>query len=184
MRELASVRVEINDQQQVFERLRGLVYIPVRIRDHGRTVKHQRILSADDVEVGDGGFVLFDTRAQQVITLRVLLTFERRRIRHQHDLRARRNSRSHRIRVPNVFANDQANLDAIHFKNTIFTIRIHHEITTFIEHGVVRQFALAVGVLNASIAQHAGRVVNHSAGRFSPTDDRRNACDVLRQCFN
>jgi len=135
----------------------------------------QRILPADHVEVGQRGAKaidpgLGDALRQQGIPLRVLVALERRGVRHQHQLRARRGGLRQRLREPQVLADHQAHAHAIDLEYARPAIGVDIEIAALVEHGVVRQLALAVGGLDATVAQYAGGVVDHRAGRLRPAD--------------
>lgn len=152
--------------------------IAIGVGHHRRAIEHQRILPADHVEIGNRRAGLAGALRQQVVALRVLVAFERRGIRHQQQLRALRHGRGHRLGEPQVLADHHADRHALDLEHAIVAIRIDVEIAALVEHRVVRQFALAVGLLDAAVAQHAGGVVHHAARRLRPTDHGDDAAHV------
>ena len=74
---------------------------------------------------------------------------------------------------------------ALHVEYAGTAIRVHVEVTALVEDRVIGQLALAVRGFNASITQHAGRVVDHAARRLRPTDHGhgalRGSCDPLHR---
>ena len=147
----------------------------VAIGQHRATVEHQRVLSADHVEVGDGAAGLLRALRQQVIATCVLVTFERRGVRHQHQLGTGFARLVQRLGKPQVLADDQADRHAIDLEHAGSAVGVDIKIATLVEHRVVGQLALAVGGDDLAVAQHAGRVVQHGAGRFRPANHRGDA---------
>ena len=133
-------------------------------------VEHHRVLAADQVQVDQGGTGFAGALGQQRIALGVLAALERRGIGHQHQLRAGSHGVGQRLGVPQVLAHDHPDRHALDFEHAHTAIRIDLEVAALVEHGVVGQLALAVGGLDPAIAQHAGGVVEHAAGRFGPAD--------------
>ena len=113
----------------------------------------------------------------------MLVALERRGIGHQHQLRARRHGLGQRLGEPQVLADDQADLHAIDLEHAVVAVRIDVEVAALVEHGVVGQLALAIGVRDGAVAQHAGGVVDDRAGRLRPADDGDDAVACRRDAL-
>lgn len=158
----------------------------VAIGHHRGAIEHQCILPAHDVEIGNGCPALACAFGQQCIALRMLAAFVWRGVGHQHQFGAGLHGVGQRLGEPEVFADHHAHLHALDRDHAVLAIRVHVEITTLVEHRIVRQFALSVGGFDAPIAQHAGGVIDHAAGALWPADHRhdtargsRNPCQRL-----
>ena len=85
-----------------------------------------------------------------------LVQMERRSVQHTQDLRTGAGGSLGRLFEPGVFADQQANPQALHLNHQRRQPRVaaRHEIATLVEHLVVGQLTLAVGALHAPIHQH------------------------------
>ncbi len=100
----------------------------------------------------------------------MLAALVRRRIRHHHQLRAGAHGVGQRLGEPQVLADQQADRHTVDLEHAAAAIRIDIEVAALVEHRVVGQLALAVGLLDQPVAQHAGSVVDHRAGRLWPAN--------------
>ena len=89
---------------------------------------------------------------------------ERRGIGHHDQLGAVGDRVGQRFGEPKILTDEDADLDALDLDNARAAIRIDLEVATFVEYRIVGQLALAIGCLNAAIAQDADRVVDDRAG--------------------
>ncbi|ETC87142.1 hypothetical protein XHC_3373 [Xanthomonas hortorum pv. carotae str. M081] len=160
----------VHHQPLIDERGSGRMHGAVGIGHHRCAVEHQRVLPADHVEIGNRRPALAGALGQQGIALRVLAALVRRGIGHQHQLGAGLHGLCERLGKPQVLADHHAHLHALDRDHAVVAIRIHVEIAALVEHRVVGQLALAIGRRDASVAQHAGCVVDHAAGTLRPAD--------------
>ena len=125
-----------------------------------RAIKDQLILAADLVGkqvrhagLGPGG--------ECRVTLNIDGAPPRRGIRDQQNLGACLGQGRWHPRVPNVLANRDPNLDAIHVDDFMITFtRIENAL--FIEHAIVWQFAFVVAQANTAICKQQSRVMKLS----------------------
>jgi hypothetical protein len=75
-----------------------------------------------------------------------------------------------RLGEPQVLADQHAQLHALELEHAVAAVRVDHEVAALVEHRVVGQLALAVGALDAPVAQDAGGVVDHRARALRPAD--------------
>ena len=164
----------------ILERARRRMHVAVAIGDDRRAVEHHRVLPADDVEVRQRAPGFAHAIGDQRVALRMLVAFERRGVGHQHQLRARFHRARQRLGEPQVFADHHADARAVDFEHARLAIGIDVEVAALVEHRVVRQFALAIGLFDHAVAQHARGVVDDRAGGLRPTDDGDDARRGLR----
>ena len=171
--------VEVHHQPLVVERDGRRMHGAVGISDDRGTIEHQRILAADDVDVGQGHTALATALGQQRVALAMLAALVGRGVGHHDDLGAHARGVVERLGEPQVFADHHAHLHTVDLDHAGPAVGVDVEIPPLVEDVVVGQFPLAVGALDLAAAQHAGRVVEHAAGRFGPADDRDDAVHVL-----
>ena len=164
----------------ILECARRRMDVAVAVGDDRRTIEHHRVLAADDVEVGQRASRFAHAIGDQRVALRVLVAFERRGVGHQHESRARFHRARQRFGEPQVFADHHADARAVDVEDAGLAIGIDVEVTALVEHRVVGQLALAIGLLDRAVAQHARGVVDDRAGRLRPTDDSDDARRGLR----
>ncbi|MNS87869.1 hypothetical protein D3C72_1218250 [compost metagenome] len=147
----------------------------ITVGHHRCTIEHQGILAAHHVEVGDGRAAFAGTCSQHRIALGMLAALVGRSVGHHHQLRTGTHRIGQRLGEPQVFADQQAHRNAINLEHAAATVRVDIEVAALVEHRVIGQLALAVGLLHQAITQHAGRVVDHGTGRLRPTDHSSDA---------
>jgi hypothetical protein len=160
---------------------------PSGIGDQRAAVEHHRVLAADAVDVGDGDPEVAAGLLQQRVAAPALVALERRGVDRQDHLGAGGHGRMQRLGEPHVLADEQAECDALEFEHAVAAVRVDHEVAALVEHRVVGQLALAVGALDAAVAQDAGGVVDHRTRALGPADDggdatgrgRRDPCHRL-----
>lgn len=174
-------RIEIGDQQVIFERTCGDMDRAVGIGEHRSAVIDHRILAADEIDIGQGDAGLGHPHRQQLVAPRVLAVLERRGIRHDHDFGTVGDRIGQWLGKPEILADDDANLDGVDLDNTRSAIGIDLEISALVEHGIVRQLAFAISRLDMTAAQHADRVVDDRAGRLWPSHHRDDPVHIGSQ---
>ena len=162
----------------LFEGPGGTVDGAVAIGQHGRAVVDHRVLSTDHVDVGQGHPGFGNAGAKQGIAAGELVMFEWRGIGHDDEFGAASSGFGHGFGEPEVLADHDTNAHALDLDHAGATVRIDLEIAAFVEHGVVGQFALAIGRRDAAVAQDAGRVVDDGTGRLRPADDGDDSAHV------
>ncbi len=162
--------VVLHHQPLVDEGSSSRVHRAITVGHHRGTVEHQRVLAANHVEVSDGCPALAGTCSQHGVALGVLC--HARTAKHSAPPPAahRRAWCRPAARQTQVLADQQADRNAIDLEHTAAAIRIDIEVAALVEHGVVGQLTLAVGLLDQAVTQHAGGVVDHRASRLRPAD--------------
>ncbi len=138
-------------------------------------IEGERVLPAHHVDVQQGRAGFAGALGQQRVALGVLAAFVWGRIGDHHQLGTVAHGIGQRFGEPQVFADQHAHGYALQLEHAAAAIRVDVEITAFVEHRIVGQFALAVGVQHLAVAQHAGGVVDHCPGGLGPANHRGDA---------
>ncbi len=157
---------EIGDEQFFRERGRPRHQLALGIEHHAATVEHQLVLAAHLVDVGERAAGIGGTRGEHALARVRLAGVERRAVDVDVQLGATGGLLGQRAGgAPDVFADADAHL---HPTDDVQLVRVAgvagREVALFVEHGVVRQQALAVGAQHLATGAHRGGVVEVAIG--------------------
>ncbi len=149
--------VEVDDGDRFVPRGKLLRQRPVRVEHERRAIEHQLVLPADAIDVHDGQARLAGARDGLLAAQRLLARVVRRAIGDQQHLRAGHLRARGGRGKPDVFADDEAEAQAVDVEHARRIAR--REVALFIENRVVGQALLAIDLRDAAVADDRHRVV-------------------------
>ena len=169
------VEVDVRDQQLLFELSAAGEHAAFGVAHERVAVEHELVLAADRVQVGDGDQVVGGARGDHARPVEGLPAVVGRGVDVDAELGA---AERHRIErqagIPDVFADADAERDWVGPGRAVdghSTAR--REVAFLIEHAVVGQAALVVGVDPAAIDEQGGGVVSIAIAPIHEADRPR-----------
>jgi hypothetical protein len=173
--------LDLDELQRLDEERRAIHQFALAAHGHGAAVEDQLVLAAGDVHVDDRQAGLGIALAQHRLAPGELARVVGRAVDRQQHLRPRGGRAARRLGTPEVLADGDAELDALHLHHAGLRARL--EVALLVEHAVVRQGLLAVDDGRAVRPQQDGAVVDGVAVVLGIADEDGHAVQALAEAL-
>ena len=155
----------LSKQHFFFKSWRTRRHAAIGVQSKRAPLEHHLVLPAHQVGVDQGQAGFLHALAHHLLALATLAQVVGRGIDGEQHLRPGLARAAGGLGIPGILTDQQAQAQAINLEHAAVSAR--HEVATLVEHLVVGQVLLGVGLLDAARAQHAGGVVAQVAAAFA-----------------